>query len=296
MTLESAFNKFIKSKKLSGCSKKTIYAYESFVGSFVSFIGSGTDLYSLNQNDLEDYIEYQVHRDISRNTFSTYIRHFKIFIRWICDNHEVSFTYKTIKVPKSSKKVVRVYSEPEIKQIFDAICYSVEWIELRNKTIISFMLDSGIRQGEVCSLKAVNVLCELNRMVVHGKGDKERIVPLGQLSTRLYKEYRAICPFNGEMAFVTKTGNPLNENTVKLMVTKLRKKLPFEISSHKLRHNFATNYCLDMYKKNGNIDIYRLMVIMGHEDISTTRRYLHLANEIIASSECLSHLDGIFFK
>lgn len=296
MTVESAYNKFIRSKKLNGCSKKTIYAYETFVGKFVGFIGPETDLYSLSQNDLENYIEYQVDRDISRNTFSTYIRHFKIFVRWICDNYEVSFTYKTIKVPKSTKKVVRVYSEPEIKQIFDAICYPVEWIERRNKAIISFMLDSGIRQGEVCSLKAVNVLCERNRMVVHGKGDKERIVPLGRLSTILYKEYRAVCPFNGEMAFVTKTGNALNANTVKLMVTKLGKKLPFEISSHKLRHNFATNYCLDMYKKNGNIDIYRLMVIMGHEDISTTRRYLHLANEIIASSECLSHLDGIFVK
>ena len=191
---------------------------------------------------------------------------------------------------------MRVYSEQEIRQIFNAVSCSVDWISCRNKAIISFMLDSGIRQEEVCTLKASNVLCERNRMVVCGKGDKERTVPLGNHSIALYKEYRKLCPFDSETAFVTKIGKPLIPNTVKLMVSKLGKKLPFEISSHKLRHNFATNYCLDMYYENGKIDIYRLMVIMGHEDISTTRRYLHLANEIIASSECFSHLDKVFIS
>lgn len=296
MTVEYVYNEFIRSKKLNGLSKKSIISYECFVGKFIKFIGSDTDVFSLSQTDLEKYIEYQIDRDISRNTFSTYIRNFKIFVRWVCDHYDVSFTYNSIKVPKSTKKVVRVYSELEIRQIFDAIHYPIEWIERRNKAIISFMLDSGIRQGEVCSLKAVNVRCEVNRMIVCGKGHKERTVPLGRLSVKLYKEYRAICPFDSEMAFVTKTGVAMKTNTVKLMVTKLGKKLPFDISSHKFRHNFATNYCLDMYYKNGNIDIYRLMIIMGHEDVSTTRRYLHLANEIIASSECLSHLDSILLS
>lgn len=294
MRLDFVFSQFIRTKKLNGLSKKTINVYESFVGQFICYIGADIDIYSLNQEDLENYIVYQVERNISRNTFSTYIRHFKIFIRWVCDNFNVNFTYKSIKVPKSTKKVVRVYSDPEIKQIFDSIHYQVEWIEYRNKAIISFMLDSGIRQGEVCSLRASNVFTELNRMSVYGKGNKERIVPLGRQSVLFYNKYRSLCPFNSEMAFVSKSGDPINNNAVKLMVSKLSKRLPFDISSHKLRHNFATNYCLDMYFKNGNIDIYRLMIILGHEDISTTRRYLHIANEIIASSECLSHLDKVF--
>lgn len=254
------------------------------------------DIYSITQDDLERYIEFQIDRDIARNTLSTYIRHFKIFIRWVCENYEVSFTYKSIKVPKSSKKVVHVYSDMEIKQIFDSVECDLEWIEWRNKTIISFMLDSGIRQGEVCSLKIGNLLCDCNRMLVCGKGNKERIVPLGNLSISFYNKYRSLCPFNSDFVFVTKIGHAINSNTIKLMVAKLGKKLPFDISSHKLRHNFATNYCLDMYYKNGNIDIYRLMIILGHEDISTTRRYLHVANEIIASSECLSHLDSILLN
>lgn len=294
MTLDIVYNKFIRMKKLNGLSRKSIIDYESFVGQFVKFVGADINIYTLVQEDLEKYIEYQVDRNITRNTFSTYIRHFKIFIRWICDNYDVGFTYKSIKVPRTSKKVVKVYSDNEIMQIFNAIQYSESWIEYRNKAIISFMLDSGIRQGEVCSLKIENIFCDLGRMVVLGKGNKERIVPLGKYSILLYNKYRSLCPYDSEMAFVTKKGDNMSENAIKLMVTKLGKALPFEISSHKLRHNFATNYCLDMYWKNGSIDIYRLMTILGHEDVSTTRRYLHVANEIIASSECLSHLDKLF--
>ena len=78
-----------------------------------------------------------------------------------------------------------------------------------------------------------------------------------------------------------------------MLISKISKKLPFEFSSHKLRHNFGTNYCLDQYDKYGQIDIYKLMVIMGHEDIKTTRKYLHIANSIIVARSNISHLDKI---
>ena len=77
------------------------------------------------------------------------------------------------------------------------------------------------------------------------------------------------------------------------MVTKLANQLQFELSSHKLRHNFATNYCIDQFTRNNQVDIYSLMYLMGHENIETTRRYLHFAMEIIASRETISHLDTI---
>lgn len=88
----------------------------------------------------------------------------------------------------------------------------------------------------------------------------------------------------------------MEEQKKKKLVSKMAKKLPFELSSHKLRHNFATNYCLDQYNAYGQVDIYRLMYLMGHEDVSTTRRYLHFANEILASKGCISHVDAIYEK
>lgn len=79
-----------------------------------------------------------------------------------------------------------------------------------------------------------------------------------------------------------------------MFVNSLSNKLPFDLSAHKLRHNFATNYILDQYKEKGKVDIYQLKALMGHSDIETTERYLHIANEIIASNNSISHLDNIF--
>lgn len=294
MTVQESLKKFIRSRKLKGLSKRTIHDYEEFVGLFVKYIGKNTELEELQQEDIECYIEYQVDRKISKSTLATYIRHFKIYVRWICENYEVDFTYKTIDVPKTPKKNIRVYSDKEIMLIFESACGSEPWIDCRNKTIIAFMLDSGLRQGEIASLKEKDVYIDTNRMLVHGKGDKERMVPLGRKSIELYEEYKRLCPYESEFTFVSKTGEKMSTNAIKLMITKIANKLPFEMSSHKLRHNFATNYCLDMYNQKGQIDIYRLMTLLGHEEIETTRRYLHVANEIIASSESFSHVDKVY--
>ena len=81
--------------------------------------------------------------------------------------------------------------------------------------------------------------------------------------------------------------------SIKLMVTKLASLLPFDLSSHKLRHNFATNYWLDQYEKYGHIGIQKLVYLMGHEDAKTTSRYLHFVYGMIAVRENISHVDSV---
>lgn len=133
-------------------------------------------------------------------------------------------------------------------------------------------------------------------MTVHGKGNKERIVPMGILTQKYLQKYLELCPYESKYFFVGSTGEPLSCNAVKLFVSRLADNLPFELSSHKLRHNFATNYCIDQYRQFSQVDIYHLMYLMGHEDIATTKRYLHIAYEIIASEGCISHLDMVMSK
>ena len=88
------------------------------------------------------------------------------------------------------------------------------------------------------------------------------------------------------------SGKPITPNTIKKLVFKINQNLPFDVSSHKLRHNFATNYILDQYNKKGDVDIYQLKSLMGHADIQTTENYLHIASEFIASNNSVSHLDN----
>lgn len=296
MTVGETFDNFILSRKLADLSAKTIIDYIEFITPFIEFVGSYKLFSELTQKDINQYIQKLLERPISKATRATYIRHLKIYLRWSENEYGALYNAKSIKVPKSPKKSVRIYSDTEICDIFNAVSADADWIVFRNKCIIALMYDSGLRQSEVCTLKRSKISYTDNRMTVYGKGDKERIVPLGKLTKQFMREYIARCPYMLDTVFVNRRGQPLTGNAVKVLISKLSHKLDFELSSHKLRHNFATNYCIDQYKKYGQIDIYRLMYLMGHEDIETTKRYLHFAYEVIASNECISHLDSVMQK
>lgn len=291
MNLEECFEEFIWSRRFADLSAKTIDNYKSFIRPFINFLGSDSRLEELTQGRINEYVKKLLDKPISKATRATYIRHIKIFLKWVQENYTVNYDYKRIKIPKPPKKNVRIYDEIELKDIFEHIHAESEWLTLRNKCIIALMYDSGLRQSEVCTLERARVSFNKKSMVVRGKGSKERTVPLGSLTAHFMKSYMEQCPYESDMVFVNRRGEPLTCNAVKLLVSKLAKELPFELSSHKLRHNFATNYCIDQYETHGHIDIYRLMIILGHEDIETTRRYLHHAHEIIGAKNCISHLD-----
>lgn len=251
------------------------------------------DFYTLTQVDIYGYIQMLLKRPLSKATKATYIRHLKIFLRWCESEYGAVYQAKQIKVPKSPKRSVKIYSDSDVREIFDSIYAETPWLAYRNKCIVALMYDSGLRQSEVCSLLRSKISFSENRMIVHGKGDKERTVPIGKLTQHFMRLYMEACPYEMDRVFVNRRGEPLTCNAVKLFMSKIADELPFELSSHKLRHNFATNYCIDQYDKYGQVDIYRLMYLMGHEEIETTQRYLHFAMEIIASRGAISHLDNI---
>lgn len=293
MTLETAFEKFIFSRHLNGLSEKSIKCYTTFILPFVDDIGIELNIHSLTRDMVDHYISSLFNRKISRATLATYVRHIKVFLRWVEDNLNIDIMAKTIRIPRTPKKMLRIYNDDEIIAIFNSIYAENKWLTSRNRAIIALMLDSGLRQNEVCTLKKKDVLFHDSMVKVLGKGNKERIVPIGALTSYYLQVYLKQCQFESKNVFVNRRGEALTCDAVKHMMYKLSETLPFEFSSHKLRHNFATNYCLDQYERNGQIDIYKLMVLLGHEDIDTTRRYLHLANQIIASRANISHIDRI---
>jgi len=247
----------------------------------------------MKEETIHGYIESLFNRPISKATIATYVRHLKVFLVWLEDEYNVCYNAHKIKVPKSPKKNPYIYNDDEIKQIFSTIYKSSDWLSVRNCVAVSFMLDSGLRQNEVCLLKRQNVDVSNRIAKVYGKGDKERFVPLGNTTLMFLERYYIMCPFKNENVFVNKEGEPMSRNAVKLFMQKISLQLPFEFSSHKLRHNFATNFLIDQYYKNGSMDIYALMTIMGHGDIETTKRYLHVANQIVYSKSHISHIDSI---
>lgn len=293
--LSDALQDYLQAKRLAGLSEDSIKDYKNLINPFVVFCGS-VGVSQITDDLIDTYISSVLSRPLSRSSQITYIRNLKIFLKWLSSEYRVKFDYARIHVPKSPKKNVRIYDESEILEIFDTVHAESDWMTLRNKALLSLMLDSGIRQKEVCTLRRDLVSFERRYMVVQGKGDKERVVPLGSFSMGLLKRYLEACPYQSKYLFVNRFGDMLSRNAVKILVGRLQKELPFSLSSHKLRHNFATNYCVDHYQEHGTMDAYKLMCLMGHEDMATTKRYLHHATEIIAAQEHLSHLDKIRSK
>lgn len=294
MNLEQAREEFIHSRQKKDLSPISLKSYRDCLETFLQHLGYKFSVNNLTPFHIEHYIDVVMERDISRATKATYLRNLKIFLCWIEATYSLELYASSIFVPKTPKKILRIYTDEEIVEIFNTADNCINWISCRNRAIIALMLDSGLRQNEVCTLEKKNFLFKQGIVKVLGKGSKERIVPLGNLAVQYVQKYLNVCPYkNLGFVFCNLYGFPLTCDAVKHLMYKIASRLPFEFSSHKLRHNFATNYCLDQYSKYGQVDIYRLMVLMGHEDIATTRRYLHMANQIIATQTNISHMDRL---
>lgn len=294
MTIQDTYNEFIFSKRAQGLTDKSIDSYNNMLHIFIDYFGPDRNIDTLDFKSIQQFAIDLRSRSLSKASVSTYMRNAKIFLRWVSDEYGLSFDPKKIKVPKSPKKNAHIYSDDEIQQIFDSIQSPVSWISARNCAMVALMLDCGIRQCELCGLQRSDVDFVNRHMKVYGKGDKERFVPIGSLALDLLDRYYALCPYQNDTVFVKKDGSPLSNNAVKLFTYRLQKKLGFKFSSHGLRHNFATHYILDNLEERHTSGVYDLSILMGHESIETTKRYEHIAHELIAVKSCNSHLDKVY--
>ena len=295
MTLQDCLNEFLFQKELAGLSKTSIDDYRNILSIMVRSVGPDSAVEALEYNDVTVYVLELYKRPLSRSTVATYIRNMRIFLRWVYSEYGLSFDPLKIKVPKSPKKMVHIYTDTEIQYLFACVKTSIDWITARNRAIIALMLDSGIRQIEICGLLKQNVDFERMALTITGKGAKDRLVPLGYMSKVFLDDYFTCCPHkDSDYVFLDRVGDRISGNAIRLFVNRLQKQLPFDLSSHKLRHNFATNYCVDNIRKSGNTHVFDLSILMGHESIETTKRYEHFAHEIIAVENSISHLDSIY--
>lgn len=295
MTINKALTEFLYQKRLAGLAQTSIDNYRFTLVPFLRCLGPDLALSAVSYEAVSDYIMELYEKPLSRASVSSYIRNVRIFLRWVYTEYELSFDPVKIKIPKSPKKIVHIYSDSEIRYIFSSIKTAFPWITARNRAIVALMLDSGLRQCEVCGLLWADIDQERHIMKVTGKGSKERMVPIGDFSIHLLHEYADSCPFSDmSFVFLDRNGKQLTKNAVKLFTNRLERRLPFKLSSHKLRHNFATNYCIDHVHQTGKTDVYDLSILMGHESIETTKKYEHFAHEIIAIENSISHLDGVY--
>ena len=270
MKLSAALNEFLRYQRLRNNSPATIETYTVVISKFIEWV-EDIDCAALTADKVNDYNLY-LRECVQLVSVRTYIRHIRVFIHFCIRKHWCADIYNDIILPKKPVKIIEILTPEEIKilmQQFDSSFYG-----LRNMSMVMLMLDCGLRANEVCTLVPDNVNYKYKYVKVCGKGNKERIVPLGNALVEVLKRYMLRRPSYADFLFVSAVGDPLKRTAFKKLFKKLRDKTGIKrLHPHLLRHTFATNYLL--YSDG---DIYKLSMLLGHSDVTTSEIYLHYAN------------------
>lgn len=183
MTLRFAIDDFLIEQRIRGNTSKTVQYYSLSLGLFARFVGFGISLQEITLNSLRSYYLHLSGRGISSTTIQTYIRALRSFLTWCYEQEYISVNLpEKFRLPKAQRKTIDVLTDSEILQLLS--CFNLRYlIHLRNYCMCSLMLDSGLRLHEVVTLTIGHLYLPEGYIIVDGKGNKQRIVPLG-LSTR----------------------------------------------------------------------------------------------------------------
>lgn len=232
----------------------------------------------------------------SERTIQTYARSARAFFHWLVRREILTQNpFDRVAFPKVGKPLIRTIDSEEFERLLLACTPPGEVGPLadraaaRNRAILWLLYDTGIRLSELCGLRLGDFDRKHGVIVVMGKGSKERRIALGQNCQRhlLYYLDRHR-PDEEELAewgsagedhlFLAETRRPLTVNGVTLLFARLKKRSGItgkRISPHIFRHTFAIRYL-----KLGN-DPFSLQELLGHEDLSTVRLYMHMNDEDI---------------
>lgn len=185
--------------------------------------------------------------------------------------------------PKISKNLPKVLSVEQIDALLDSIDTST-LSGKRDDALFELIYSCGLRISEACDLKIANVHLDEKLILVHGKGDKERIVPFGERALEKMNIYlqevrpvltkgRAVPEF-----FVNYRGVPISRKGVWKRFQELEKLSGVKAKVHTLRHSFATHLL------SGGADLRSVQELLGHSDLSTTTIYTHVNDEQLANA------------
>ena len=133
MTVLDAFKRFLRSRQVKGLSDKTMESYRNLTAPFLSFIGDDTAMEEISPDDLEDFLDNLYGRNLSQNTVASYVRNARIFLKWYQKKHEVKYDYTDFPIPRTPKKIVRLYNPDEIRLIFQTVKTCSLWLDARNR-------------------------------------------------------------------------------------------------------------------------------------------------------------------
>jgi integrase/recombinase XerD len=271
-------------------SANTSAAYVRDVALLESFLGSelgGKSLNQVNFSDLKEFIAWIHGRGMSATSQARILSGIKTFFHYLVLEGMLSDNPTTLlESPKLSRKLPDTLSIHEINSLIDAIDLSKPE-GMRNKAILEMLYGCGLRVSEVVDLKISNLFLDIELVKILGKGNKERLVPIGseaakflQIWLQEVRIHLKIKPGSEDWVFLNNRGSSLSRVMVFLIIKGLATKIGLKktISPHTFRHSFATHLL------EGGADLRAVQEMLGHESITTTEIYTHLDREYLKST------------
>ncbi len=302
MNLLSQFHQYIRLER--NLSPKTVEAYMSDLKKWLRFMTQLEDnqilhdgnidntILNVQLEDLQEYLVSLYDEGIKARSQSRAISSLKAFYKFLHWNKKIENDPTTfLETPRIGRKLPEVLTIPEIESMINSIDLSSPEGH-RNKAIIEVMYGCGLRVSETVDLKLSQLFFKEDYIKVIGKGDKERLVPIGQTaqnSVLLYVEGKRLQVKTkkgmSDFVFLNRRGSKLTREMVYIIIKQMAEiaGIKKSISPHTLRHSFATHLI------EGGADLRAVQEMLGHESITTTEIYTHLDKEYIRSTMAMYH-------
>lgn len=272
-------------------SPNTVDAYLEDVRKLLNYCsGEGITVDKITLDNLQQFAAECHDLGIAIRTLARIISGIKSFFRWLVREEYVDVDPTLLfEGPRVGRKLPDVLSIEEIDAMIDAIDMS-KFEGVRNRAIIETLYGCGLRVSELVNLEISRIYADEQYVIVRGKGDKERLVPMAPATIDAINDYMTmradiqLRPGENNILFVSRRGARLTRMMVYYIVSRLAEAagISKEISPHTMRHSFATHLL------EGGANLRAIQQMLGHESISTTEVYLHLDRTFLRN-EILDH-------
>ncbi|GLB46896.1 tyrosine recombinase XerD [Philodulcilactobacillus myokoensis] len=274
-----------------GLSKNSIKSYHQDLSEIIEYFQKRhiKNLSDVDQYVILDYISQLNRHHISRNSIIHLISSLREFYRYLTQfNYVDKDPMSKIDMPKRAIPLPHVLSEREINLLFSAPDPSNKY-GLRDRAILEVMYATGLRVSELINLKLNDLHLSMNLIQTLGKGDKERIIPIGNVAIKWLNRYllhsrpQLLLKKQSQYVFLNAHGHHLSRQSIWQKIKKYVKQVGIkkDVTPHTLRHSFATHIL------EHGADLRVVQELLGHSDISTTQIYTHVSHK---------HLNQVYQK
>ena len=283
------FLEFIKIEK--GLSENTYISYKNDLDIYYDYLikHNINNIDNIKSKDIINFIE--AYKDDNKtSTIAHKLTVIKSLHNYLYETKKIKVNVaENIKRPKLKKVLPKALTHEEINKLLDINLDSINNIRL--KAMLEMLYATGFRTSELLNLKMQDI-DRVNYIIrCKGKGNKERIVPMSEITLKYLEKYLEIRHMffkankPSDFLFLSKRGNSIDRTTFFKEIKDLliKKDINYNISPHSLRHSFATHLL------EGGADLKSIQFMMGHSDISTTKIYTKIANSKLKDEYVISH-------